>query len=93
MPIKEMTYGEIMKVWHFEFLAALQRRGITREQFLEITKLCSTNGSCYYKGSKIASPVKIAKMCRQLGIPVDEVLSLNTPGFFAKTTTSKNIIC
>ncbi len=84
MPIKEMTYGEIMKVWHFEFLAALKRRGITREQFLEITKLCSTNGSCYYKGSKIASPFKLKTMCKQMSIPPEEVFSLNTPDFFAK---------
>ena len=84
-----MHYTQIKKVWHFEFLAALKRHGITRQQFLDKTKLCRTNGSCYYKGSKIASPVKIAKMCRQVGIPVEEVFSLNSPGFFAKRQLQK----
>ena len=89
MPIKEMTYREIEKVWHFEFLAALHRRSITREEFLEKTKLCSTNGSCYYKGSKIASPNKLSCMCKQVGIPVEEVLSRNIPGFFAGGPTAQ----
>ena len=89
MPLKGMHYTQIKKVWHFEFLAALKRRGITRHQFLERTKLCRTNGSCYYKGTKIASPVKIAKMCKQVGIPVEEVFGRNITGFFAGGPTAQ----
>lgn len=84
-----MTYIEIKRAWHFEFLAALKRRGITRQQFLELTKLCRTNGGCYYKGTKIASPFKLKIMCRQVGIPLEEVFSLNTPGFFVKKQVQK----
>ena len=79
-----MTYDEICKMWYAEFLKAMQKRNISKEEFLIKTGSCQTNGCCYYLGTKIVMPTKLAKMCKQLNIPIEEVFSLNNPAIFSK---------
>lgn len=68
-----MTYYDLCKMIHLDFLEAVRKRNITKEKFLEKIGTCETNGCCYYKGTKFASIQKISVMCNQLGIPFEEV--------------------
>jgi len=69
-----MTYEDACKRWHSRFLKAVKKkRKIGRDEFLKKIDICVTNGSCYYKGTKIAKPQKISVMCIQINIPLEEI--------------------
>lgn len=69
----EFNYKALYKIIHEDFLQALKKRKISREEFLKKTGYCSTNGSCYYKGSKILTPQTISDICLVFDIPFSEV--------------------
>ena len=70
---KEFNYKSLYRIIHEDFLKALKKHKITREEFLKRTGYCSTNGSCYYKGTKILTPQTISDICILFEIPFSEV--------------------
>jgi len=84
-----MTYDEMNKLWHAEFIKAMQRRNISKNDFLEITGKCNTNGACYYLRTKNIKGHHISQLCQQLGIPLEEVFSLNNAHIFSDTKANR----
>ncbi len=69
----EFNYQALCKMIYHDFLKIVKARGITKIEFIRLTETDDTNGSCYYKGTKIPSIFLTHKMSLQCGIPFSEV--------------------